>query len=338
MNNRLLIAVLAALLGSASLQAENILVASSRSHSIEQFNTTGTWVRTFATTGPYQATSMAQSPLTGEIFVTTLWGDGPQVGQNSSVILRYDAKGNLDTNWDTFNFSCGFPCENSTESLLFDSSGNLWVATHFGKDLGQPIYIVEYLAANLTDLNPSPGTSITVNNMYRGDQMAFNASGNICIAGFIDEDVKCFDTSTGLSTADYFTEIQASGLGVEPGGLAFDAANRLYLTSIFTGQVVREVKPGGPIKLLATPATAPNQLEGNLVLRGGNLFTTSYVPAPQAPFGTPDAVYKISTSTGAVTPLVFGTAAPGLGNDHIWGAYWLMFHSEVSATALPPAE
>jgi hypothetical protein len=63
----------AVLLGSASLHAEeNILVASTRSNSLEQFTPSGTWVATFATTGPYAPSALAQSPLTGEIFVTTL--------------------------------------------------------------------------------------------------------------------------------------------------------------------------------------------------------------------------------------------------------------------------
>ena len=71
MSNRILIAVLATLLGSHSLRAaENILVSSTRSSSLEEFNPSGTWVRTFATTGPYAPIATTQSPLTGEIFVT----------------------------------------------------------------------------------------------------------------------------------------------------------------------------------------------------------------------------------------------------------------------------
>jgi hypothetical protein len=338
MSKRLLIAIFAVLLGCASLQAaENILVASSRSNSLEQFNTSGTWVRTFATTGPYAPTSIAQSPLTGEIFVTTLWGSGPQVGQNTNIILRYHANGDFDTNWDTFTVTCGFPCPSSaTESLLFDSSGNLWAATHFGKDLGAPIYIFKYLSANLTDFNPPADPApITANNMTRGDQMAFNASGNICIAGFIDQDVKCFDTSTGVQTADYYAEIHASSVGgIEPGGLAFDGANRLYLSSVFTGQVVKEVKPGGPIVLLATLVSSPNLLNANLVLRGSNLYVPTYYNPPPT-FSTPDPVYKVSTSTGTVTKFIFGTAPPGLGDDHIWGANWMIFYATTCLGCVP---
>jgi hypothetical protein len=47
MSKKLLIAVFAALLGSASLHAaERILVASSRSNSLEEFSASGTWLRT----------------------------------------------------------------------------------------------------------------------------------------------------------------------------------------------------------------------------------------------------------------------------------------------------
>ena len=72
MNNKFFITVLAALLGSNALcAAEHILVASSGSHSLEEFDTSGNWTRTFATTGPYAPVAIAQSPKTGEIFVTT---------------------------------------------------------------------------------------------------------------------------------------------------------------------------------------------------------------------------------------------------------------------------
>ncbi|HLY16424.1 MAG TPA: hypothetical protein VKR61_04335 [Bryobacteraceae bacterium] len=318
----------AVLLASASLHAaEQVLVASNRSSSIEQFTTSGTWVRTFATTGPYAPTSLAQSPVTGEIFVTTMWTSGTP-GQLTNIILRYQVNGHFDTNWDTFKVACGAPCPTSdTQSLLFDSSGNLWVATAYGEDLGGPIYIFKYLAADLTLPNPTAQPNPIVADMYRGDQMAFNASGNLCIAGFIDEDVQCFDTSTGAQTADYRTEIHASAVGgIEPAGLAFDGANRLYLTSVFTGQVLKELKPGGPIVLLATPVSSPSLLNGNLVLRGTNLYTPSfYNPAPTV--STPDPVYEVSISSGAVTNFIFGTAPPALGNDHIWGAYWMIFYS-----------
>jgi hypothetical protein len=341
MNQRLSIAVLAVLLGSAMLNAQNILVASSRSNSIEEFETSGTWMRTFATTGPYSPVALAQNPYTGEVFVTTLWASGPSTGQLTNRILRYAANGTFDVNWDSFTVVCpaGSQCPTTaTQSLVFDGFGNLWVATAYGQDLGGPIYIFKYLAKDLALPNPPAQPNPILAPMFRGNQMAFNKSRNLCIAGFIDQDVKCFDTSTGAQTADYYTEIHASKVSptIEPIGLAFDTDNRLYLTSVFAGQVAKEVNPGGPIELLATVTAAPNQLDGNLVLHQSSsgcflclasppiLYTSSFNIAPPT-FSTPDPAYAIAPGSGAVAKLIYEKAPPALGNDHIWGGYWMIF-------------
>ena len=355
MSKRLLFAVFFA---SVSLHAaEHILVASSRSNSIEEFDTSGNWIRTFATTGPYAPVALAQSPKTGEIFVTTMWGSGAYAGQLTNRILRYDANGNFNVNWDTFTIECGNCPTTVTQSLLFDSTGDLWVATAYGTDLGGPIFIFEYLAANLNLLNPPAQPNPIQAAMYRGNQMAFNKPGDLCIAGFIDEDVKCFNTSTGAQTVDYYAEIHASSISptIEPAGLAFDSLNRLYLTSVFAGQVAVEVKPGGPIVLVATLTAPPNELDGNLILRapsGGllpllcplcgpppSLYTTSIFPNPGLPaFSTPDPVYQISAAGGKVTTssLISGAAPPALGNDHIWGAYWMIFTNSPGLFLITP--
>src|SRR5260370_21350646 len=176
MSKRILIAVFAAMLGSASLHAaERILVASGRSNSVEEFDTSGTWLRTFATTGPYAPVALAQSPLTGEIFVTTVWASGPSIGQLTNKILRYGPNGHFNVDWDTFTVECSTNCPTTqTQSLLFDSSGNLWVATAYGEDLGGPIYIFKYLAANLKLPNPPAELLPIMAPMKRGNQMAFN--------------------------------------------------------------------------------------------------------------------------------------------------------------------
>ncbi len=327
MSNKIIVALLAALIGSHALPAaEEILVSSTRSNSIEQFTSTGTWVRTFATTGPYAPISLAQSPLTGEIFATTEWTSGQPAGQLTNLILRYEANGKFDTNWDTFSVACNAPCYSpTTESILFDPSGNLWVATAYGTGAANPIFILEYLAADLSMPNPPAQSNPIMANMMRGDQMAFNPAGDLCIAGFVDEDVQCFNTSTGALTQDYRAEIMASGLGIEPGGLAFDSYGRLYLSSIFTGQVIKEAKKGGPLEVLATVDSAPNLLNANLVLRGSELYVpTYYFPPPTV--STPDAIYTVST-TGTVADFIVGGAPSALGNDHIWGANWLIFFS-----------
>jgi len=60
-------------------------------------------------------------------------------------------------------------------------------------------------------------------------------------------------------------------------------------------------------------------------LRAGELYVpTYYYPPPTV--STPDAVYQVSTS-GTVTDFIVGSAPPALGNDHLWGANWLIFYS-----------
>jgi hypothetical protein len=333
MNKRLWITVFAALLASASAHAaNNILVASSRSNSIEEFDTTGKWLRTFATTGPYAPVALAQSPATHEIFVTTMWASGPSAGQLTNRILRYKNDGTFDVNWDTFTIAC--PPQPSvpacptdvTQSLVFDPTGDLYVATAYGEDLGgAPIWIFRYRESDLADLNPPASGSFTA-PMYRGNQMAFRKTNELCIAGFIDQDVKCFDPSTGTPTVDYYAEIHSSAVSpvIQPAGLAFDSSGMAYLTSVFGGQVLKE--QGGTFVLLAKPATSPFQLDGNLLLQQGtgNLFTTLYSTAPVT-FSSPDLVSEISIPSGLMTSFIWGAAAPGLGNDHIWGAAWIPF-------------
>lgn len=332
MNNKLFITVLAALLGSNALcAAEHVLVASSGSHSLEEFDTSGNWTRTFATTGPYAPVAMAQSPKTGEIFVTTEVPSG-----DYNRVLRYHPDGTFDANWDTFTVTCQGCGGGGTESLLFDSDGNLYLATHYGEDFGDPIYIFKYLAQDLQQANPTQLPASIHTQMVRGDQMAFKSADEICIAGFIDEDVKCFNTSSGAQTADYYAEIHAAKVspGIEPGGLAFDSSGRLYLTSIFGGQVARETAPGGPIVQLAQVTANPGELDGNLVIRGDQIFTTTYSTQP-ATLSTPDSAVSISMSTGAITKFISGSAAPQLGKAHIWGAYWLIFYADSGFTQCP---
>jgi len=349
--------LIAVFIASASLHAaDNILVASSRSNSIEGFDTSGKWTGTFATTGPYGPVALAQSPTTGLIFATTLWGSGPLLGQLTNRILRYGPKGQFEANpnWDTFTVTAPQGCPTSqTQSLLFDPLGNLWVATAYGTDILGPICILEYPAASLTMPNPSAGPMVIETTLYRGGQMAFDRGGNLCIASFIDGDVRCFNTSTGAQTRDYYTEIHSSVVGgIEPGGLAFDAANIMYLTSIFTGQVVKETSPGGSIVLLATLTASPNLLNGNLVLRGpcpsslpclvtspvmSHLYTSTYNTNLSPPaFSTPDPVYEVSTPGGAFSELISRTAPPAVGNDHLWGADWMIFTSSPGPSLIFP--
>jgi outer membrane protein assembly factor BamB len=296
---------------SPALAQESILVASSTSHSIERFSPTGTWIGTFATTGPYEPVSLAQSPLTGEIFASTLSAPG---GNFLATILQYQKSGQFSANWSTFTLPASeIP---STQSLLFDKSGNLWVATAYGFPVAQegypvtPISIYEYAAASLAAANPSPVFTITT-YLYRGNQMAFDAKGNLCISSWADETVRCFNPSTGAQTFDYNAEILASGLSIQPAGLAFDASDQLYLPSTFAGQVAYETVPHvGPIALLGSGMTPELSF---IALKGGNLYVPTYNTS--AGFN-PDTVYEVNASTGAVTSFI---------TNHVWGAYQLIF-------------
>jgi hypothetical protein len=324
MTKKFAISIFAGLLSATALSAaDNMLVASSASHTIEEFSPSGAWMRTFATTGGYTPVAIAQSPLTGEIFVTAAIPSG-----DTNRILRYHADGTFDEYWDTFTVTCENCGGGGTESLLFDSQGDLYVATHYGDPVGPTwaVNIYKYMASDLAQPNPQQVPTVIYTKMIRGDQMAFRSASEICIVGFIDEDVKCFNTSSGAQTADYYTEIHAAKVSpiIEPGGLAFDSTGRMYLTSVFGGQVARELAPGGPIVQLAQVASAPVELNGNLVLMNNTLYTTTYSTSPATP-GTPDSLVAISTTTGAVTRLISGAAAPNLGSAHLWGAYNILF-------------
>ncbi len=202
MTKKFAISVFEALLSATALSAaDNMLVASSASHTIEEFSPSGGWMKTFATTGGYAPVAIAQSPLTGEFFVTVEIPSG-----DSNHILRYHADGTFDANWDTFTVTCENCGGGGTESLLFDSQGDLYVATHYGDPVGPTwaVNIYKYMASDLVQPNPQQVPTVIYTKMIRGDQMAFRSASEICIAGFIDEDVKCFNTSSGAQTADYY--------------------------------------------------------------------------------------------------------------------------------------
>jgi hypothetical protein len=47
-------------------------------------------------------------------------------------------------------------------------------------------------------------------------------------------------------------------------------------------------------------------------------------------FSTPDPVYEVSTPGGAVSKLIYATAPPEVGHDHLWGAEWMIFYTPPS--------
>jgi streptogramin lyase len=289
----------------------DILLSSSESHSVEWFSASGTWLGTFATTGPRTPLGLAASPITGGVYVATFTG----------TILHYTSSGQPSEHWDTFNI----PDDgNVVEALLFDSAGNLWVATYFGES-GYVANIYEYSAASLSQANPTPANTIPT-GLRRGNQMSFDRQGNLCIASFLNETVRCFNPSTHLQTFDYSAELA----GIEAVGLAFDAGNHLYVSSAFNAQVFKEQTPHvGPMNLWAQNLTSEVEF---LAIRNSTLYLPSFHSADARLSGcilgtgaaayacndydfTADTVATID-STGVVSSFVA---------SHAWGPYQLIF-------------
>jgi hypothetical protein len=316
-----------ALLAVPAQAAINELVSSSESHSIEEFDPNGIWIKTFASTGPYIPESIAVSPLPkGDVFVSTL----------TQTILRYNKAGaplsslSGGSYWTTFNLSSVIG-SNVVGGMLFDKGGNLYLATQYGTD-GYQVEIFKFEAKELLTANPAPSGSPwpIVTTLGRASQLTFDAVGDICAASFAAPNtVQCFSLATGALAFDYASEIQAAG--IQPVGLSFSPSNILTVDSVFTGQVWMEQAPRvGPMFELASGLI--QEVNMLTVDSSGNLYVASfnnpggrYAGAP--PYDctfyacmdtdfTPDLIYQINPSTGAVTNFI---------SNHIWGPYQMIF-------------
>jgi len=308
-----LVAMVASALIGGPARAD-ILVAGRASHSIEWFNNSGVWIDTFASTGERWPSGIAADPLNGDIVAATL----------TNTILRF-------TNEGTPVAGCTLPTSdagNAVEDVLFDKSGDLYVATHYGeRGSGNVVKIFKYKRP-IAYPNCVPSQTYTT-TLVRGDQMAFDAHGDICIASFIDSDVKCFDQA-GTQVSDYLHEITANGVvgSFQPNGLAFDASNRLYLGATFTGDVIAEERAHtAPFRHLSGSLTTNL---GFLTLSGDTLYVPSFFQADARYDKTcafyacqdnrfdPDIIYRLDTSTtpAKVTPFI---------TDHIYGPMQLIF-------------
>jgi hypothetical protein len=116
---------------------------------------------------------MASRPaqLRGDVFVATL----------TSTILRYNKSGSSfgpgGSYWSTFSLA-SLVGVNPLISLLFDSSGNLYVATDYGTS-GYQVEIFKYSASQLLTKKPVPSGAPIITTAGRGDQMAWDVFGNI---------------------------------------------------------------------------------------------------------------------------------------------------------------
>ena len=243
----------------------DVLVTSGESHSIERFTNASVWLGEFAGTGPYAPVAIAQSKVTGAVFVTV----------NTGQILRYTSAGAPFGNWDTMHIPSS---PNPAASVVFDKSGNLWTDSYFGT-AGYTVVIYEYAKASLGNPNPAPIKTFTT-SLPRGDQLAFDKAGNICISSFIGQTVQCFNSTTGALVFDYASEIDGISPRPEPVGLAFNPGdNRLIIDSFYDGQIDIEAGPAhvGPMAVLASGLT----IDTNMVtLSGGFLYVTEVGTMP----------------------------------------------------------
>jgi len=300
----------------------NELVSSSESHSIEKFDATGKWSKTFASTGPWIPVGIASNPLTGDVYAATL----------TSTILRYKSTGALfgplGHYWHTFDLSASFGA-NPVESLLFDSSGNLYVASHYGTG-GYQVIILKFAAGSLSSMNPAPVGIPIVTTVGRGDQMAFDVFGNICIASFIAPNtVQCYNPGTGVLTYDYAAEFAGAVPTIQPVGLAFGPNNNLYVSSVFAGQLLKETTEHvGP--MVAIAGGLISDIDYIATDNSGALYVPSYHNA-EARYGgsnyctfyacndydfNPDVIYKVDPNSGTVTNFI---------TTHMWGPYQMIF-------------
>jgi hypothetical protein len=315
-----------ALLALPAYAVTNELVGSAESHSIEKFDSNGNWIKTFASTGPYYTVGFAASPITGDVFASTF----------TSTILRYRKTGASfgpkGAYWSTFNMSA-LVGVNPPQALLFDSSGDLFLATNYGED-GYVVAIFKYSAKELLKEAPVPVGPPILTTIEQGGQMAWDAFGDICIASwYAPQGVQCYNPSTGVLTYDYSSEFLNQG--IEPIGLAFGPNNILTVSSLFSGQVFAETTARtGPLNLIATGTVQPAEVGFLAVDSAGNLYLPEWhnVAARYGGSGTnycyyyscqdsdtsSDLVYKIDPSNGTITNFV---------SNHLWGPYQMIFVS-----------
>jgi hypothetical protein len=283
---------------SASARAD-ALVTSTLSHSIERFTDEGEWINTLASTGARMPCGIAARPRIGELFV----------GTKSNVIQRYKRNGHPTDNWESFTMPLDVPASEYVIGLLFDSAGDLYVASYWN---GPPNYIYKYAAADLDLVNPTPVQSIAT-GLVRGEQLAFDASGDICVSSFAgtDETVRCFDAALTHQTVDYNSEIAPA----QPVGVYFDASNRLYVTSVFTGLLLAEpAAHSGPLTTIASGMAQEIEL---VTEHDGSLYIPSYVVSKPANSDySSDVVYKVNPTTGAIRNFI---------TSHVWGPYQVIF-------------
>jgi hypothetical protein len=294
--------------GAAAATTE--LVASAESHSIEQFDLTGKWIRTFASTGPWVPRDLAVDG-TGNVYVATSSGD----------ILRFNRNGKPH---EPMNFPIPIGT-NTIESLIFDMVGNLYAPTHFGDFArsGYTVSIYKFTPAQLAAATPV-GTILVNTTLVRANQMAFDKGGNLCVADFTGT-VECYNSSSGATVSPPYTPEMG---GAQPLGIGFDVHDRLIASSTFVDTVLREpAAHTGPLKILTSGLTPA--LEYLTLDSAGFIYVGSWHDSNSrattcgnlyacidSDFHT-DVIYKIDPISGRAMPFI---------NSHIWGPNRMVFY------------
>jgi hypothetical protein len=198
------------------------------------------------------------------------------------------------------------------------------VATYFG-EAGYVANLYRYAAQDLVLPKPQPIDTIAT-GLRRGNQMAFDQQGNLCVASYFGQTVRCFDPNNHAQTFDYNAELAPSG--ILPGGIAFDAQNHLYISGFLGQAAVEQVPHVGPITIVAQ-GLANDCLFATL--DGTGLYATSSHDANTrlgycllgdgaAAYAcndydfTADTIYKIGPN-----------GASNFITSHVWGSYQMIF-------------
>lgn len=204
--------------------------------------------------------------ITPDGMITTIAGTG---------VIGYSGDGGSATSAE-FNFPAG---------LKFDAAGNLYIAD-FGNDRVRkvtPNGIVTTVAGNGTNGHSGDGGPATNAQLSRPAGLAFDATGNLYIAEFLNARVRevardgTITTYVGTGTDGYSGDggpaAQAEISG--PSDIVFDGAGNLYIAETYNG-VIRKVAANGTISTVGG-AAAPqfSNLTGIALDMSGNLLVAS---------------------------------------------------------------
>jgi DNA-binding beta-propeller fold protein YncE len=249
-----------AFLGDSTSLAQNLFVTSDRYSTVEEFDSSGTYVGSFENGGLSQPTGLAFDS-SGNLYVASLYGcptcglgtgyieEFDPLGNFVSIIrsagglyrpedLAFDSKGNLYAanagNIEEFTSSGGVLSTNGTSfasaglnqpvGLAFDGAGNLFVASSGNNTIEK--------------FDPSgAGTPFAGTGLNAPQGLAFDSSGNLFVANSGDNTIEEF-TSSGVGTV-----FASMGLNV-PKGLAFGTNGNLYVVNV-GDNTVAEFDPSG---------------------------------------------------------------------------------------------